>query len=75
MVLQQESRLVKPKLTAEVKGIYTGLVMVEANCSRVDSKQRAACHYGHQPGLNNKQWLVPTPLHHDHSILHNHSDV
>ena len=38
MVLQQESRLVKPELTAEVKGIYAGLVMVEANCPGVDSK-------------------------------------
>ena len=75
MVLQQESRLVKPELTAEVKGIYAGLVMVEANCSGVDSKQRAACHYGHQPELNNEQWQAPTLLHHDRAILHNHSDV
>ena len=42
MVRQLETRPISPEqLIAEVKGIYAGLVMVEAKCAQVDAKQAA----------------------------------
>jgi len=42
IVAQQETQPIsQEQLVAEVKGIYAGLVMVEAKCIEVDSKQTA----------------------------------
>jgi len=47
------------QLTAEVMGIYAGLVMVEAKCAKVDTKQAAATFdddsQAQQPRLNGEQ--------------------
>ena len=73
MVAQPETRPISPEqLIAEVKGIYAGLVMVEAKCQEVDAKQTAACQDGHQPKLNNEQWQALIALH--RTLLHEHHD-
>jgi hypothetical protein len=60
------------QLIAEVKGIYAGLVMVEAKCTEVDAKQTAAGHDGYRPRLNNEQWQALIALH--RTLLHEHHD-
>ena len=58
MVRQPETRPISPeKLIAEVKGIYAGLVMVEAKCAEVDTKQVATTFDDGQaqPCLNDEQ--------------------
>ncbi|KAA8907426.1 hypothetical protein FN846DRAFT_946959 [Sphaerosporella brunnea] len=75
MVLQPETRPISPEqLIAEVKGIYAGLIMVEAKCCEVDAKQhRAALETeGCQPTLNNEQWQALIALH--RTLLHEHHD-
>jgi hypothetical protein len=59
---------------AEVKGIYAGLVMVEAKCIEVDNKQAtlAQADPGAQPKLNNEQWQALIALH--RTLLHEHHD-
>jgi hypothetical protein len=40
IIMQLETRPIsQPQLVAEVKGIYAGLVMIEAKCIKVDNKQ------------------------------------
>jgi hypothetical protein len=56
IILQPETRPIsQEQLVAEVKGIYAGLVMVEAKCIEVDNKQAtlAQADPGAQPKLNN----------------------
>ena len=73
MVAQPEIRPISAEqLMAEVKGIYAGLVMVEAKCQEVDAKQTAACQDGHQPKLNNEQWQALIALH--RNLLHERHD-
>ncbi|KAI9813000.1 MAG: hypothetical protein M1832_006437 [Thelocarpon impressellum] len=62
-------------LVAEVKGIYGRLVMVEAKCIEVASKQAAevqAAEHGKLPRLNNEQWQALIALH--RTLLHEHHD-
>ncbi|KAG0132207.1 hypothetical protein HOY82DRAFT_591164 [Tuber indicum] len=62
------------QLIAEVKGIYAGLVMVEAKCAQVDAKQAAAT-FGDgqtQPRLNDEQWQALVALH--RTLPHEHHD-
>jgi polyribonucleotide nucleotidyltransferase len=59
MVRQPETRPISTEqLIAEVKGIYAGLIMVEAKCCEVDAKQHQAALEmdGNQSNLNNEQW-------------------
>jgi len=59
LVLQPETRPIsQEQLVAEVKGIYAGLVMVEAKCMEIDSKQATLASEtpGVQPKLNHEQW-------------------
>jgi hypothetical protein len=59
MVRQPETRPTSTEqLIAEVKGIYAGLIMVEAKCCEVDAKQHQAALEmdGNQSNLNNEQW-------------------
>jgi hypothetical protein len=58
IIMQPETRPVsQEQLVAEVKGIYAGLVMVEAKCIEVDNKQAtlAQADPSAQPKLNNEQ--------------------
>ncbi|KAJ6262294.1 hypothetical protein Dda_3101 [Drechslerella dactyloides] len=77
LILQPETRPIsQEQLVAEVKGIYAGLVMVEAKCIEVDSKQAAAATAGRDskeiPRLNNEQWQALIALH--RTLLHEHHD-
>lgn len=67
MVRQPVTRPISPEqLIAEVKGIYAGLIMVEAKCCEVDAKQHQAALEmdSNMPSLNNEQWsvLAPPPI-------------
>ncbi|KAM5349975.1 hypothetical protein ACJ41O_006480 [Fusarium nematophilum] len=57
------------QLVAEVKGIYAGLVMVEAKCIEVDNAQ-SSNPVGTK--LNNEQWQALIALH--RTLLHEHHD-
>ncbi|TVY45744.1 EST/SMG-like protein [Lachnellula occidentalis] len=75
IMLQPETRPIsQEQLVAEVKGIYAGLVMVEAKCIDVDNKQAAAAADtgATPPKLNNEQWQALIALH--RTLLHEHHD-
>jgi hypothetical protein len=75
LVLQPKTRPIsQEQLVAEVKGIYAGLVMVEAKCIEVDNKQAslAQADPSAQPKLNNEQWQALIYLH--RTLLHEHHD-
>ena len=56
------------QLVAEVKGIYTGLVMIESKCIEVDTAQSQ--NTDHQ--LSPEQWQALIALH--RTLLHEHHD-
>ncbi|KAM3064714.1 hypothetical protein ACMFMG_010634 [Clarireedia jacksonii] len=75
IILQSETRPISQKqLVAEVKGIYAGLVMVEAKCIEVDNEQAGLTQRdsSSQPKLNNEQWQALIALH--RTLLHEHHD-
>ncbi|KAL5325165.1 hypothetical protein ACEPPN_006288 [Leptodophora sp. 'Broadleaf-Isolate-01'] len=75
IIMQPETRPIsQEQLVAEVKGIYAGLVMVEAKCIEVDNKQAtlAQADPTSQPKLNNEQWQALIALH--RTLLHEHHD-
>jgi len=78
LMLQPETRSIsQEQLVAEVKGIYAGLVMVEAKCIEVDNKQAALAQADPktqtaQTKLNNEQWQALIALH--RTLLHEHHD-
>ncbi|KAM3067121.1 hypothetical protein ACMFMG_011676 [Clarireedia jacksonii] len=75
IILQPETRPIsQEQLVAEVKGIYAGLVMVEAKCIEVDNKQAGLIQgdSSSQPKLNNEQWQALIALH--RTLLHEHHD-
>ncbi|KAK0105867.1 hypothetical protein ONS95_004380 [Cadophora gregata] len=75
IIMQPETRPIsQEQLVAEVKGIYAGLVMVEAKCIEVDNKQAtlAQADPNSQPKLNNEQWQALIALH--RTLLHEHHD-
>jgi hypothetical protein len=75
IILQPETRPIsQEQLVAEVKGIYAGLVMVEAKCIEVDNKQAtlAQADPSGQPKLNPEQWQALIALH--RTLLHEHHD-
>jgi hypothetical protein len=75
IILQPEARpILQEQLVAEVKGIYAGLVMVEAKCIEVDNQQ-ASLAQGDSSSymrLNNEQWQALIALH--RTLLHEHHD-
>ena len=74
LLLQPETRpITHEKLVTEVKTIYRGLVMVEAKCVDVVSKQVAA-NKGkvRPPTLNDEQWRALVALH--RNLLYDHHD-
>ncbi len=71
LVMQPETRPIsQEQLVAEVKGIYAGLVMVEAKCIEVDSKQIDTTQG--QSKLSNEQFQALIALH--RTLLHEHHD-
>lgn len=74
IIMQPEIRLIsQEQLVAEVRGIYGGLVMVEAKCIEVDNKQATLGHIdGPQSKLNNEEWQALIALH--RTLLHEHHD-
>ncbi|MCJ1271160.1 hypothetical protein MMC22_011059 [Lobaria immixta] len=76
ILLQPETRPIShEQLLVEVKGIYAGLVMVEAKCIDVDEKQSLAAQErdsSRQSKLSNEQWQALIALH--KTLLHEHHD-
>lgn len=75
LLLQPEIRPIShDQLVGEVKGIYTGLVMVEAKCIDVDEKQLLAAQGkdSKQTNLAADQWQALITIH--KTLLHEHHD-
>ena len=76
MLLQPDTRPIShEQLVVEVKGIYAGLIMVEAKCIDVDEKQSAAAQEkdpSRMTRLGNEQWQALIALH--RTLLHEHHD-
>ncbi|MCJ1251472.1 hypothetical protein MMC30_008705, partial [Trapelia coarctata] len=76
LILQPETRPIShDQLVVEVKGIYAGLVMVEAKCIDVDEKQTVAAQEkdpSKQNMLTPGQWQALIALH--KILLHEHHD-
>ena len=71
-LLQPDTRPIShEQLVVEVKGIYAGLVMVEAKCVDIDEKQSAA-NASSKVNLTNDQWNSLIALH--KQLLHEHHD-
>ena len=76
MLLQPETRPIShEQLVIEVKGIYAGLVMVEAKCIEIDEKQSSVVQendLAKRMDLKNDQWQSLIALH--KQLLHEHHD-
>jgi hypothetical protein len=75
IILQPETRPIsQERLVAQVKGIYAGLVIVEAKCIEVYNKQAilAQADPSAQLKLNNEQWQALIALH--RTLLYKHHD-
>lgn len=76
MLLQPDTRPIShEQLVVEVKGIYAGLVMVEAKCIDIDERQSAAAQekaLTKRVELKNEQWQSLIALH--KQLLHEHHD-
>ncbi|KAI5818316.1 hypothetical protein BZA77DRAFT_243894 [Pyronema omphalodes] len=75
MIREPETRPISSdQLIVEVKGIYAGLIMVEAKCGEVDAKQRQEILAldTKKPPLNHEQWQALIALH--RTLLHEHND-
>ena len=76
MLLQPDTRPIShEQLVVEVKGIYAGLVMVEAKCIDIDERQSAAAQEkdpSKKTDLKNDQWQSLIALH--KQLLHEHHD-
>ena len=74
LLLQPETKAIShDQLVTEVRGIYAGLVMVEAKCIDVDEKQLSAALDKHSSSrLNPEQWQALIALH--KTLLHEHHD-
>ena len=73
MLLQPETKPIShDQLVVEVKGIYAGLVMIEAKCYEVDAKQVQLLHASNPQPLSVDQWNSLILLH--KQLLHEHHD-
>ncbi|PVH84942.1 hypothetical protein DL98DRAFT_484051 [Cadophora sp. DSE1049] len=71
--MQPETRPIShEQLVAEVKGIYAGLVMVEAKCIEVNDKTALSSTSESPERLSNEQWQALIALH--RCLLHEHHD-
>lgn len=72
MIKQPQTRAITcQQLTAEVKGIYAGLCIVESKCIEVDSTRNSE-NPQTAVKLNNEQWQALIALH--RTLLHEHYD-
>ena len=76
ILLQPETKpITHEQLVVEVKGIYAGLIMVEAKCMDVDAKQLNAAREenpSRRTKLSDEQWQTLIVLH--KTLLHEHHD-
>ncbi|KAF2752582.1 hypothetical protein EJ05DRAFT_423419, partial [Pseudovirgaria hyperparasitica] len=73
LLLQPDHRLIsQSQLAAEVKSIYTGLVLVENKCISVDKAQAAASQEKDRIQLASQHCQVLIALH--STLLHEHHD-
>ena len=73
MLLQPETKPIShDQLVVEVKGIYAGLVMIEAKCYEVDAKQVQLLQTSNPQPLSVDQWNSLILLH--KQLLHEHHD-
>lgn len=74
IILQPETRPIsQEQLVAEVKGIYAGLVMVEAKCIEVDNIHASKAQSGDPEKISkDNQWQALISLH--RTLLHEHHD-
>ena len=76
ILLQPDTRPIShEQLVVEVKGIYAGLVMVEAKCIDIDDRQSIAAQEkdpAKRVNLKNDQWQSLIALH--KQLLHEHHD-
>ena len=76
MIPQPETKPIShDQLVVEVKGIYAGLVMVEAKCIEVDENQPTTAQgkdVSRNNKLSNEQWQALIALH--KQLLHEHHD-
>ena len=80
MLLQPDTRPISyDQLVMEVKGIYAGLVMVEAKCIDIDERQLAAAKENDlckRVSLQNGQWQSLIALHKQvHTLPKTHSST
>ena len=71
----ESSPISHEQLVVEVKGIYAGLVMVEAKCIDIDERQSTALQEKNatkRTNLRNDQWQSLIALH--KTLLHEHHD-
>ncbi|RYO79196.1 hypothetical protein DL766_006947 [Monosporascus sp. MC13-8B] len=69
LIKQPQTRPINnDQLEAEVKGIYSGIVLLESKCIEVDEAQSSR----NDAKLNNEQWQALTQLH--RALLHEHHD-
>lgn len=69
LILEPDSSPIsQDQLAAEVKGIYAGLVMVEAKCINIDAAQAA----DPKADLGSEQWQALIALH--RTLLYEHHD-
>jgi len=68
----ETSPISQEQVVAEVKGIYDGLVMVEAKCIEAYTKQTVLAHtdLGSKLKFDNKEWQTLLALH--RNLLHEH---
>lgn len=76
IILQPQTRPIsQEQLVAEVKGIYAGLVMVEAKCMEVDNDHASAAQNSDPENItkiNHEKWQALISLH--RTLLHEHHD-
>ncbi|KAF5702239.1 hypothetical protein FGLOB1_9714 [Fusarium globosum] len=70
MRLPEARSIPREWLIAEARGIYAGLVRVEAKCIEVDHAQLSNTHASSR--LNDEQWQILIELH--RTLLHEHHD-
>jgi hypothetical protein len=73
LLLQPETKPIsQSQLIVEVRGIYAGLVLVEAKCIDVDARQIALAQEKDSAKLTPEQWRALIALH--KTLLHEHHD-
>jgi hypothetical protein len=73
MVMQPDWRPIsQEQLSAEVKSIYAGLVVVESKCIHIDKGQASAIQNAEKKGIADSHWQSLIAIH--RTLLHEHHD-